>query len=88
MSARRRYYVDLALDDEDAPQPGEILRGPLVDHLIVDAWPTESDAWANRWTCVIRSLGPHDGRPDRAGRRIRPVVTYRRGEGPLDRFGP
>lgn len=87
MGKPRRYMLDMAIGNEDAPAIDEVLRGPRVDHLIVDVWPTDSKVWPNRWTCTIRSLGPHDGCPRDDGRRVRPVTTYRRGEGPHDHFG-
>jgi hypothetical protein len=81
-----RYVIDLPMECDDAPEPGDIIRKPRVDHEVLDVWPTESRIWPNRWTLVTRSLGPHDDRP-RAGRRLWPTVPYRRGEGPADVFG-
>lgn len=82
----RRYYYDLPVSFDLAPEPGDVLRGPRVDHLVVDVWPTDSAIWPNRWTVTVRSLGPQRGTPNEGGR-IWPVEPYRRGEGPHDHFG-
>lgn len=84
MTRPRRTYLDLAPDDEEAPQPGDVLRGPRVDVEVVEACPTESRVWPHRWTVTVRSLGPHAARP---GRRILWFRPYARGETPADVFG-
>ncbi len=80
--------LDFALDEPRAPGPDDVLRSPRLDRRILDARPTESRVWSNRWTLT---LGP--GLPAGSLEPLRDGIVidsfvYRRGEGPRDFFDP
>lgn len=80
----RRMTLDF--DHEADPDvPGTILYGPRHHWRVIATEPVESRVWPWRWRYTLDPLGPHhDQVPDGAHR----ISTYRKGEGPADRFGP
>lgn len=87
----RRFYYDLPLDEPDHPEPGDVMVGPRNAYVVVDAHPTDSRVWENRWTVFLRPLGPM---PDRARPPLPPeggrhwnFSPYPPGVGPRDHYG-
>ena len=53
----RRFYMDMDPRDRVGIQRGDLLIGPNVTKLVLDAWPTESRTATNRWTLTVQPLG-------------------------------
>ena len=93
MSGRtRRFTLDLALDNERAPRPGDVLVSARTVRRITEARPVESRVWPNRWAIVYVDVGTAtrhvpDERVELAeGCIVLTTSLYRRGEGPADHF--
>lgn len=56
----RRFYLDLDHADPGV-EAGDLLIGPRVAYLVVEAQPTDTADDVNRWTLAIRTIGarPH-----------------------------
>lgn len=68
----RRFYIDKVLADETPIEAGDVLLAERVAYRVIDARPTESRIWANRWTVDVHPLGSYTSRnavPPAPGRR-------------------
>lgn len=90
----RRFYYDLPLDEEDHPEAGDVMVGPRNAYRVVDARPTDSRVWENRWTVFVRPLGPIERRDGlgyppmpAGGGRHWDFSPYPHGVGPRDHYG-
>lgn len=61
--SRRRFYLDLDVDDERGMAAGDLLLGPRVAYLVLEARPTDTAADVNRWTLTVRTIGPRPHTP-------------------------
>lgn len=84
-------YVDFHPDDPTQIHAGDILhtvsraRRSESWHRILDAWPTDSKIWPNRWTLKIDDRSDHPLTPDE-GKQIHNTTPYTAGEGPREYF--
>jgi len=87
MSSTRTFVMDLALDEDQPPQPGDRVGTARAHYTVVASRPVESRVWPNRWHLTLRRTDPPRV-PPLDGTRYFPTRAYRRGERPDDHFGP
>lgn len=89
----REFTFDMALSESQPPQPGEWLRGPNVVYVVTEVRPVESRIWPNRWRLRCERVGETNDLAFLAmvrasGVKVWPFEPYRKGEGPVECFGP
>lgn len=70
---------------DDPWQPGEIFASARNVYRVLAVREIESRVWPSRWHITAELLGAHGGRIP-AGAHV--TSSYRRGEGPVEYFGP
>lgn len=91
---RRSFTLDQALENDRAPLVGDVIVSARTVRRVVDVRPVESRVWPNRWRLTVDYIGKAtNGRPDEPvaieeGRQVITTSLYRRGEGPVEFFGP
>ena len=81
----RRYVLDLAADDQHPPAPGDIMVTARTRGRVTGVREVDSRVWCNRWAITVE---PIPASTLAGGARTFTTQPYRRGERPVDVFGP
>ena len=84
MSGRRTFTIDHA-PGADPMVPGELLATARNLYRVLEVREVESRLWPNRFRYGTELVRAHGGRVPAAART---TSTYRKGEGPVEFFGP